>query len=62
MTEAQVIAKFRNLASRSLPSEDVAKIEAIVWSLERATEMTTLSKVLRGDSPRVFRSENASAC
>ena len=62
MTEAQVIAKFRNLASRSLSSEDMAKIEEIVWNLERATEMTTLSKVLRGETrPRVFRSKNASA-
>jgi aconitate decarboxylase len=49
LTEAQVVAKFRNLASRSMPADDVARIEEIVWDLECAPETATLSKILRGD-------------
>ena len=48
MTREQVLAKFRNLASRSLSAGDTAKIEEIVFDLEHASEVTTLSRVLRG--------------
>jgi 2-methylcitrate dehydratase PrpD len=49
MSEAQVVAKFRNLASRTLPSDSIARIEEIIWNLERETETTTLSRILRGE-------------
>src|SRR6266404_2746223 len=50
MTEAQVVAKFRDLTSRTLSPESIARIEDIVWNLERAPEVTTLSEVLRGQA------------
>ena len=49
LTEKQVVAKFRNLASRSVSPEDIAKIEDIVFNLEHAPETATLSRVLRGE-------------
>jgi len=49
LTEAQVVAKFRNLASRSMSPDDVARIEEIVGDLENAPETVTLSKILRGE-------------
>jgi len=49
LSEAQVVAKFRNLASRTLPLEQISKIEDIVFNLERASETATLSRVLRGE-------------
>jgi 2-methylcitrate dehydratase PrpD len=49
LSEAQVVAKFRNLASRTLPPASIAKIEEIVWNLERAPETKTLSQILRGE-------------
>jgi 2-methylcitrate dehydratase PrpD len=49
LSEAQVVAKFRNLASRSMSADDVARIEEIVWDLENAPETATLSKILRGN-------------
>ena len=48
LTDAQVVAKFRTLAGRTLPPADVARIEQIVWQLEDAPSMTELSSVLRG--------------
>jgi 2-methylcitrate dehydratase PrpD len=49
MTEEQVVAKFRNLASRSLSPDNMARIEHRVFNLERETEVATLSAVLRGE-------------
>ena len=49
MTHDQVLAKFRNLASRSMSAEDLAKIEDIVFNLERTPEIATISRVLRGE-------------
>jgi 2-methylcitrate dehydratase PrpD len=50
LSEAQVLAKFRNLTSRSLPAASIAQIEAIVLALEEAPETATLSAILRGDA------------
>ncbi|WP_417725197.1 MmgE/PrpD family protein [Salipiger sp.] len=48
MTEEQVIAKFRNLAERSVSVADMDRIEDIVFNLEKQSELTTLSAILRG--------------
>ncbi len=48
LQEAQVLAKFRTLASRTLQADGVAGIEQIVATLECAPETATLSGVLRG--------------
>jgi 2-methylcitrate dehydratase PrpD len=49
MTRAQVLAKFRDLTSRSLSAGEMARIESIVFDLDHASEVTTLSRVLRGE-------------
>jgi aconitate decarboxylase len=49
MTEAQIVAKFRKVASKTLPAASVASIEEIVWSLDRAASMGPLTKILRGE-------------
>jgi len=48
MTESQIVAKFRKLASKTLPAESVASIEEIVWSLDKAPSMVQLATILRG--------------
>jgi len=50
MTESQIVAKFRKLAAKTLPAESVAKIEEIVWSLDKASSMAQLTKILRGEA------------
>jgi aconitate decarboxylase len=49
MTEAQIVAKFRKVASKTLPAESIAKIEEIVWSLDRASSVGPLTHILRGE-------------
>lgn len=49
LTEAQVVTKFRNLTSRTLSAQNVAKIEGLVFELEHAPEVATLSATLRGE-------------
>lgn len=49
LTEAQVVAKFRNLTSRTLSARNIAKIEGLVFELEHTLEMATLSTILRGE-------------
>ncbi|HSW17540.1 MAG TPA: MmgE/PrpD family protein [Ramlibacter sp.] len=50
LSREQVLAKFRGLASRTLPASQVARIEAIVWDLEQAPSVMELCKVLGGES------------
>jgi 2-methylcitrate dehydratase PrpD len=48
MSESQIVAKFRKVASKTLPAEGVAQIEEIVWSLDKAPSMVQLTEILRG--------------
>lgn len=48
MSDAQMTAKFRNLASRRLSPARVASIQDIVGNLERTPSMTGLVEALRG--------------
>ena len=48
MSDAQMAAKYRRLALRTLPADKVAEIEDIVWNLERAPDMTKLVAALQG--------------
>jgi 2-methylcitrate dehydratase PrpD len=48
MTGEQMASKFRRLASKTLPAKNVAEIEKIVDSLERAPTIARLVKVLHG--------------
>ena len=50
LTQDQVVAKFRNLTARTLPADSMARIEDTVFNLERAQEVATLSKILRGET------------
>jgi len=47
LTEEQMAHKFRRLASRALPAEQVARIEAIVRTLEREPSVAPLAGALR---------------
>ena len=49
MTESQIVAKFRKVASKTLPPENVATIEEIVWNLDKATSIAQLTTILRGE-------------
>ena len=44
------MAKYRNLTARTLPADSMARIEDTVFNLERAQEVATLSKILRGET------------
>ena len=48
MTEAQIVAKFRKVASKTLPASAVDAIEQIVWNLDQAASMAPLAQILRG--------------
>jgi 2-methylcitrate dehydratase PrpD len=48
LTDEQVAAKFRKLAVRTLESEDVGRIEEIVWSLDAIPSVAELADLLRG--------------
>ncbi len=47
MTSAQMSAKYRRLASRTLSPEKVAAIENTVWNLEQAASLTELTNHLK---------------
>jgi aconitate decarboxylase len=47
-TDEQVIAKFRKLASRTLPPASVARIEELAWGVDRLESVADLSRTLRG--------------
>lgn len=58
LSRVQILAKFRGLAARSLPPASVARIEEIVFDLEKTPSMTELNKVLRGE-PRARKDGGA---
>jgi aconitate decarboxylase len=47
-TAEQMERKFRRLASETLPPKKIAKIEKIVWGLDRETAVTPLIKLMQG--------------
>lgn len=49
LTHEQVVAKFRNLASRTLTTDGVRKIERIVGDLENMSTMAELCQTLQGE-------------
>lgn len=48
LTDAQVVAKFRKLALKTLPAADVDRIEEMTWGVERLGSVAELSRTLRG--------------
>jgi aconitate decarboxylase len=51
MTDEQMAAKFRRLASKTLSTENVKELEGMVRNLEGAPSVANLVKVLQGEKP-----------
>lgn len=49
MTQSQIVAKFRKVASKTLPANSVAGIEEIVWNLDSAASIAPLTRILAGE-------------
>ena len=48
MSVDEVREKYRRLAAAKLPAEEIARLETLIDSLETATELSELTKLLRG--------------
>ena len=52
MSDEQMAAKYRRLATKSLSQRDVDELERLVKSLEAQPAVNGLVRILHGDSPR----------